>query len=40
MPVLWRKCYERDINKKLCLYNKHVNRNEKHYCYFKKKTRI
>ena len=37
MPVLWRKCYGRDINKKRCRYNKHVNRNEKHYCYFNKR---
>ena len=34
MPILWKKFYGRDINKRRCLYNKHVNRNEKHYCHF------
>ena len=36
IPVLWKKLYGRDINKRHCLYNKHVNRNEKHYCHFNK----
>ena len=34
MPTLWKKIYGRDVNKRLGLYNKHVNRNEKHYCHF------
>ena len=34
MPILWRKLYGRDVKKRRCLYNKHVNRNEKHYCHF------
>ena len=37
MPMLWKKIYGRDVNKKRCLYNKHVNRNEKHYCHFNKR---
>ena len=34
MPILWKKVYGRDVNKRRCLYIKHVNRNEKHYCHF------
>ena len=36
MPILWKKLYGRDVNKRRCLYNNHVNRNEKHYCHFNK----
>ena len=32
-----KKIYGRDIKKRRCLYNKHVNRNEKHYCHFNKR---
>ena len=28
MPILWKKFYGRDINKRRCLYNKHVNRKK------------
>ena len=34
MPILWKKNCGRDLNKRRCLYNKHLNRNEKHYCHF------
>ena len=34
MPILWKKFYSREVNKKRYLYNKHINRNEKHYCHF------
>ena len=34
MPILWKKFSGRNVNKKRCLYNKHLNRNEKHYCHF------
>ena len=37
MLIIWRKFYGRDINKRRCLYNKHANRNEKHYCHFNKR---
>ena len=37
MPILWKKLYVRDVNKRRCLYNEHVNRNEKHYCHFNKR---
>ena len=30
MPILWKNFYGRDKKKRRCLYNKHVNRNEKH----------
>ena len=36
MPILWKKFYGRDVIKRR-LYNKHVNRNEKHYCHFNKR---
>ena len=32
MPILWENFYGREVNKKRCLYNKQVNRNEKHFC--------
>ena len=34
MPTIWKKFYGRGVNKKRCLYNKQVNRNEKHFCHF------
>ena len=34
MPILWKKFYGRDINKRRCLCDRQVNRNEKHYCHF------
>ena len=34
MPILWRRNYGLDVNKRGCLYIKHVNRNEKLYCPF------
>ena len=34
MPILWRKFYGRGAKRRRCVYNKHVNRNEKHYCHF------
>ena len=34
MPVLWRKFYVSDINKRYNLYNRPQNRFEKHYCHF------
>ena len=34
MPTLWKTFYGRDVNKRRCLYNKHVYRNEKQYCHF------
>ena len=34
MPISWKKFCGRDVNKRRCLYNKHVNANEKHYCLF------
>ena len=37
MPILWKKNYGQDVNKRRCLYNKHVNRNEKHYYHFNKR---
>ena len=33
MPILWKENYGRQVNKRRCLYNKHVNRNENHYCH-------
>ena len=37
MPILRKKVYGRHVNKRSCLYNKHVSRNEKHYCHFNKR---
>ena len=37
IPLLWKKIYGRDVNKRRFLYIKHVNRNEKHYCHFNKR---
>ena len=37
MPILWKKLYGRDVNKRRCLYNRQVNRNEKHYRLFKER---
>ena len=34
MPIIRKKFYGRDINKRRCLNNDYVNRNEKHYCHF------
>ena len=34
MPLSWKKYYGRDVNKRRCLYNNHVNRNGKHCCHF------
>ena len=34
MPKLWKNFHSREVNKKRYLYNKHMNRNEKHYCHF------
>ena len=34
LPIIWKKFYGRDVNKRRCLYNKHVNQNEKDHCQF------
>ena len=37
MPISWKKFQRRDVSKRRCLYNKYVNRDEKHYCHFNKR---
>ena len=34
MPVLWKKFYGRDVNKRRYLYKRPENRFGKHYCHF------